>query len=62
MQSCIRCGEKMRQEDLDTKIFSVSYSPLGVDKDGMWSTITLCDSCQRDLRNEFYRRGLVIKD
>ena len=59
---CDRCGEEFYKEDKD--IFKVSYETLGSTKDGSehkWVTLDLCRECQRELRVEFYKRG-VIKD
>lgn len=61
MDRCNRCGDKMRQEDLECDIISISYRPLGIDKDGI-TTLTLCSDCQRDLRNELYTRGLTQRE
>lgn len=64
---CCRCGEKMRQIDLATnhQVFQVSYLTLGFTEENeqqAWRTADYCLDCQKDLRWEFYQRGLVIND
>lgn len=60
MRRCDRCDEKMRKEDLDARYFEVSYKPLSSDAPE-WRSLTLCEDCQKDLRKEFYSRGLYVK-
>ncbi len=63
---CDRCGEKMRQVDLSEKekVFQVSYRTMGFAEEGahQWRTLYLCMDCQKELRREFYYRGLMRND
>ena len=67
--TCDRCGEKFRPDEAD-RIFEVQYETMGyVSKEtgkdepkNAWRTLYLCPSCQHDLRNEFYQRGLMHHD
>lgn len=58
MSDCYRCGEKMRKVDKETRIFEIGYKPIGNDAPE-WREVELCMDCQRDLRLEFYRRGML---
>lgn len=58
---CDRCGEKILPQDENVKVFSAGYKPLGIDSPE-WRELTLCEDCQRDLRNEFYKRGIFYHD
>lgn len=63
---CDRCGE-MFYPDKAARIFEVSYETMGYvdtlsgkpEGDHVWRTLSLCTSCQQDLRTEFYRRGMM---
>ena len=60
-RTCDRCGEEMRPIDKETRIFSASYEPLNEESNpGDWATLSLCEDCQRDLRMEFYKRGIIL--
>lgn len=54
-KTCDRCGESYLPKDVEK--FRVSYQPLGDSE--LWVTINLCDDCQHELRNEFYKRGMT---
>jgi len=55
---CDRCGEHMRNVDVQANIFNVGYKPIS-DSKVEWRHLTLCKDCQEELRLEFYKRGLT---
>lgn len=57
---CDRCGEHMRNVDTECHLFDVGYKPIS-DERVEWRRLTLCEDCQKELRLEFYKRGLIYR-
>ena len=65
-RECTRCEELYRPCDVH-EVFKIQYETVGfIDNETnkeepyhAWRTVDLCGDCQKDLRMEFYRRGLV---
>ena len=61
---CDRCGEKFRPSDTED-IFHVGYKTIEDSEmtgDKVWRRLDLCESCQKDLRLEFYKRGITKRN
>lgn len=60
-KKCDRCGEDYHPNDVNLRtVLTVGYETLGeVEGRHIWKSLDLCPDCQRDLRLEFYQRGLM---